>query len=616
MTPRLDSRRVANCLPWETPTHPPARSLSPFMPAPLSTLRQRSRTDGSPLIAVVAGNGQVARCAVDAQADLLLALSAGPFRHLGVGSLASFLAYGNANDITRSLIERELLPRAGGVPVIAGVCGHDPTVDLDALLAHYVAIGVTGVINWPAIGFVDGALRAAMETEGCGEASELAMLEKARAHGLATVGFVLERDAAARFAAAGCDALVLDLGLTRRWSDIRDHRDQLAQAIAGLTGMTAAVRNGGHDPLCLLFGGPVVDAEDFAEVLRHVAIDGFAGGSVFERLPVQDVVAGTIARFKHVAVHAQQERQAIDEELGLEGLIGRTPPMRRLFELIRRVAPTDLSVCVEGGSGSGKELVAAAIHRLSTRAHQPFVTLNCGALPDTLVESELFGHEKGAFTGADRRRLGKFELAHGGTLFLDEIADLSAHGQVALLRALQSREITRLGGDRAIPVDVRVVVASHQVLADAVAAGRFRADLYYRLNQLTLRVPPLRERVADIPLLVEHLLPRLSAQLGRQVTGASPALLHRLAQHPWPGNVRELHHVVTRTALMEDGAVIQGHALALEEPRAAASKTRPDTAGERRQRARTAIDQAGGNKSDAARALGITRKTLYAWLDG
>jgi two-component system response regulator HydG len=290
--------------------------------------------------------------------------------------------------------------------------------------------------------------------------------------------------------------------------------------------------------------------------------------------------------------------------------------MRRLFELIRRVAPTSLSVCVEGESGAGKELVAAAIHRLSTRAHQPFVTLNCGALPDTLVESELFGHEKGAFTGADRRRLGKFELAHGGTLFLDEIADLSAHGQVALLRALQSREITRLGGDRAIPVDVRVVVASHQVLADAVAAGRFRADLYYRLNQLTLRVPPLRERTADIPLLVEHLLPRLSAQLDRTVTGASPAFLHRLAQHPWPGNVRELHHVVTRTALMEDGAVIQGHALALEEPRSPSVKTRSDSTTERRQRARSAIEHASGNKSDAARALGITRKTLYAWLNG
>ena len=582
----------------------------------LSALRQRSRTDGNPLIAVVAGNGQVTRCAVDAKADLLLALSAGPFRHLGVGSLASFFAYDNANDTTRALIERELLPRAGEVPVVAGVCGHDPTIDLDALLAHYAAIGVTGVVNWPAVGFVDGALRQAMEAEDCGEASELAMLEKARAHGLTTVGFVLDRAAAARFAAAGCDALVLDLGLTRRWSDIRDHRDQLSQAITDLGGMLSAVRATGRDPLCLLFGGPVVDAEDFAEVLRHLAIDGFAGGSVFERLPVQDVVAGTIARFKHVAVRAHHEQQVIDEELGLEGIVGRAPPMRRLFELIRRVAPTDLSVCVEGESGSGKELVAAAIHRLSARAHQPFITLNCGALPDSLVESELFGHEKGAFTGADRRRLGKFELAHGGTLFLDEIADLSAHGQVALLRALQSREITRLGGDRAIPVDVRVVVASHQVLAEACAAGRFRTDLYYRLNHLTLRVPPLRERAADIALLVDHLLPRLSAQLGRTVRGASPAFLHRLAQHSWPGNVRELHHVVTRTALMEDGPVIAGHVLALEEVRPSSVKTHADPSGERRQRARSAIEHAHGNKSDAARALGITRKTLYAWLNG
>jgi two-component system response regulator HydG len=580
-----------------------------------ASLRQHSRDSGTPLIAVVAGNGQVARCAVDAKADLLLALSAGPFRHLGVGSLASFLAYGNANQSTRTLVEQALLPRAGGVPVIAGVCGHDPTVDLDGLLAHYASIGIAGVVNWPAVGFVDGALRQAMEAEGCGEASELAMLERARSHGLATVGFVLDREAATRFAAAGCDALVLDLGLTRRWADIRDHRDQLSQAIADLNGMTAAVRASGHGPLCFAFGGPVVDAEDFAELLRHGSVDGFAGGSVFERLPVQDVVAGTIARFKHVAVRPHHDPEVIDGHIGLEGIIGRTPPMRRLFELVRRVAPTDLNVCIEGESGSGKELVATAIHRLSTRAHQPFITLNCGALPDSLVESELFGHEKGAFTGADRRRLGKFELAHGGTLFLDEIADLSPHAQVALLRALQSREITRLGGDRTIPVDVRVVVASHQVLADACAAGRFRADLYYRLNHLTLRVPPLRERTGDIPLLVEHLLPRLSAQLGRTVTGAGAAFLHRLAQHSWPGNVRELHHVVTRTALMEDGAVIAGHALALEEPRRPPSgSARADNAVERRQRARSAVEQAGGNKSDAARALGITRKTLYAWL--
>jgi two-component system response regulator HydG len=181
---------------------------------------------------------------------------------------------------------------------------------------------------------------------------------------------------------------------------------------------------------------------------------------------------------------------------------------------------------------------------------------------------------------------------------------------------LQSREITRLGGDRAISVNVRVVVASHQVLADACAAGRFRTDLYYRLNHLTLRVPPLRERRADIPLLVEHLLPGLSAQLGRTVNGASPAFLHRLAQHSWPGNVRELHHVVTRTALMEDGAVIAGHALSLEETHSSSINTRSDSIDDRRQRARSAIDLANGNKSDAARALGITRKTLYAWLNG
>jgi DNA-binding NtrC family response regulator/predicted TIM-barrel enzyme len=574
------------------------------------------RDAGAPLIAVVAGNGQVARCAVEARADLVLGLNAGPYRHLGVGSLASFMPYGNANEQTRDLVRRELLPRAGGLPLIAGVCAHDPTVDLDGLLAEYAALGVAGVTNWPALGFIDGSFRQALEAEGCDEAGELALMEKARRHGLATFGFVLDRGAAGRFAAAGCDGLILDLGLTRQWSDVHEHRDQLRQAIATLNGMTEAVQASGRSPLCLAFGGPVVGADDFAEVLRYGFVHGFAGGSVFERLPVQDVVAGTIARFKAVAVDHSHPSPASTDDPGGDGLMdmaGRSPAMTRLFALIQRVARADINVCIEGESGVGKELVATAIHRLGSRAHQPFVTLNCGALPDSLVESELFGHERGAFTGADRRRLGKFELAHGGTLFLDEIADLSPRAQVALLRAIQSREITRLGGERSLPVDVRVVVASHQALAEACAAGRFRADLYYRLNHFTLHVPPLRERGDDLRLLVNRMLPRLSVQFGREITGIAPAFLHKLAAHAWPGNVRELQHVMTRAALLEDGAVLTGQAFVPVLHGAAPAPVAPRSAG-RRARADQALAACAGNKSLAAAQLGITRKTLYAWL--
>jgi two-component system response regulator HydG len=578
----------------------------------VSELRRRGSL-AAPVVAVVAGSGQIARCAVEAKADLLFALSAGVYRHIGSGSLASYMPYGNANLQTRELLIRAVMPRAGGVPVVAGVCGHDPTIDLDALLAEYAALGVVGITNWPALGFIDGAFRAALAAEGVDEEAELALLERARARGLATFGFVLDRAGAQRFTAAGCDALVLDVGLTRHWADVHEHRDQLRQAISQLNGMAEAVRTSGRDPLCLAFGGPVVNADDFAEVLRYGFVHGFAGGSVFERLPVQDVVTGTISRFKGVAVDHAAHDGAGDEN-GLLEMVGRSPAMKRMYALISRVAPTDVNVCIEGESGTGKELVATAIHRLSHRANQPFITLNCGALPDSLVESELFGHERGAFTGAERRRLGKFELAHGGTLFLDEVADLSLHAQVALLRAIQSREITRLGGERSLQVDVRVVVASHQALAQAVADGRFRADLYYRLNHFTIQVPALRERRDDIPLLVARMMPKLSTQLARTVLGATPGFLEQLARHPWPGNVRELQHAVMRCALLEDRELIAGQAFT---PSAGA----PPPPGFRdpaqlRRLAERALSEAQGNKSRAADRLGITRKTLYGWLRG
>ncbi len=578
----------------------------------ITELRRRG-SSAAPVVAVVAGSGQVARCAVEAKADLIFGLSAGVYRHVGSGSLASFMPYGNSNLQTRELLTRAVMPRAATVPVVAGVCGHDPTIDLDALLAEYAALGVVGITNWPALGFIDGAFRAALAAEGVDEAAELALLARARARGLATFGFVLDRSSAQRFTAAGCDALVLDLGLTRQWADVHEHRDQLRQSISQLNGMAEVVRASGRDPLCLAFGGPVVNADDFAEVLRYGFVHGFAGGSVFERLPVQDVVTSTINRFKGVAVDHAAHADA-SEESGLLEMVGRAPVMKRMYSLISRVAPTDVNVCIEGESGTGKELVATAIHRLSHRANQPFVTLNCGALPDSLVESELFGHERGAFTGAERRRLGKFELAHGGTLFLDEVADLSRHAQVALLRAIQSREITRLGGERSLQVDVRVVVASHQALAQAVADGRFRADLYYRLNHFTIGVPALRERREDIPLLVARMMLKLSAQLGRTVRGATPGFLEKLSQHAWPGNVRELQHAVLRCALLEDRDLITGHAFT-------PSDGSPPPPGFRdpaqlRQLAERALTEAQGNKSRAADRLGITRKTLYGWLRG
>ncbi len=569
------------------------------------------------VVAVVAGSGLVASCAVEAGADLIMVLNAGLYRNLGTGSLAAFLPYGNANDQTESLLVEQVLPRTQGVPIVAGVFAADETVRLETRLKRLKNLGVEGVVNWPAIGFLDGRYGELIEEEGLGVRREAEMLSAARAMGFVVFGFALTPQEVSCFLEAGADGLILNLGLTRDVADVRQRRDQLQTAIVRLNGMLATVQRKAPGKLCLAFGGPITAPEDLEQVFQHSKIHGFAGGSVFERLPVQSVLVSTVRRFKNIAI----PRGENTEEPGLGTLVGRSAPMQAVFQLIRQVAPHDVNVCIEGETGTGKELVAMQLHRLSNRGSRPFITLNCGAIPETLLESELFGHEKGAFTNADRRRPGKFELAQSGTLFLDEIADLSPRGQVALLRAIQQREITRVGGDHSLAIDVRIIAASNQSLAEAVRKKRFREDLYYRLNYITIAMPPLRERIEDLPLLTKNILARLQIQLDRKLDGLSPSFQEIMRRHRWPGNVRELEHVLGQAALREERPVLEGRyftPLPLDteqsslDPSAGGKPPMPD----RQTRVRQAIAQSQGNKSRAAAMLGITRKTLYAWLRG
>jgi len=578
----------------------------------LRTLFTRSAAASQRLVAVVAGTGQIARCAVEASADMLFVLNAGTYRTAGLGSLASFLAYGNANQQTLRSVREQVMPAAENLPVVAGVLAGDPTLRLEELLVTLQALGVSGVTNWPAVGFIDGSLRTAMEAEGVGVDGEIEMLKTAARYNLATVGFALDVDSAAKFAAAGVDGLILNLGLTREIADVHERRDQLQQALVQLRAMQAAVRRTGREPFMLAFGGPATTADDLEQIFRHADVGGYAGGSVFERLPVHESVTATISHFKSSATQPIANNKGI----GLGEMIGQSAGLQKLFELIRRVAPRDVNLVIEGESGTGKELVATLLHRFSPRSPHAFVTLNCGAITETLLESELFGHEKGAFTGAHRRRLGKFELAHHGTLFLDEIADLSPHAQVALLRVLQQREITRVGGETTIPVDTRILSASNQNLEERVASGHFREDLYYRLNGMTLKIPPLRSRPDDIPLLANATVKRLCIQWNLPKKRLSASFLARLARHSWPGNVRELQQVLGQAILLEDGVVIEGRHFIPARPRVAANGATSDVAsrGLVRERAEQALIEADGNKSRAAAALGVTRKTLYAWL--
>jgi formate hydrogenlyase transcriptional activator len=247
----------------------------------------------------------------------------------------------------------------------------------------------------------------------------------------------------------------------------------------------------------------------------------------------------------------------IRDEMNVDQIVGNSPALGDVLELIKKVASWDSTVLLLGETGTGKELVAQAIHRHSDRSHRPLIKVNCAALPSELVASELFGHEKGAFTGAMQQRIGRFEAANGGTIFLDEIAELSPEIQVALLRVLQEREFERVGGNRTIKTDVRVIAATNKDLQHEVSAGRFRMDLFYRLNVFPIRVPALRERLEDIPLLVDYFAGRLTGRMGKKITRIETRSLSAMQQYSWPGNVRELQNVIERSVILADGEVLR-----------------------------------------------------------
>jgi formate hydrogenlyase transcriptional activator len=243
-------------------------------------------------------------------------------------------------------------------------------------------------------------------------------------------------------------------------------------------------------------------------------------------------------------------REETDQTSMFEEIVGTSAPLQRVLSLVSKVAPTDASVLITGETGTGKELVARAIHRRSQRSSKPFVSVNCAAIPRDLIASELFGHEKGSFTGAVQRRVGRFELADGGTIFLDEVGELPKETQIALLRVLQEREFERVGGTRSIQTNVRVVAATNRDLRAAIAAGTFRSDLFYRLNVFPLEVPPLRDRREDIPELVEYFIDRCANNVGKNITGINNKSLALLQSYPWPGNIRELQNVIERSVIL------------------------------------------------------------------
>jgi DNA-binding NtrC family response regulator len=289
------------------------------------------------------------------------------------------------------------------------------------------------------------------------------------------------------------------------------------------------------------------------EAMRHGAFDYVT--KPFDN----DELLLTVERaleMRRLGSEVEELRSELETRYGFQEIVGISREMQEVFRMMAKVVGVDVTVLMTGESGTGKELVARAIHRKSKRARGPFVAVNCSAIPQTLVESEFFGHERGAFTDARETRPGRFEQAHGGTLFLDEVGDLALDAQAKMLRALQERQVVRLGGRQPIDVDVRVIAATHRDLNQEMQAGRFREDLYWRLNVIQLRLPPLRERKGDLPLLIDHYVSRFNRELGLRISGIAPEARQLLSNYDWPGNIRELENTLCRTMILCDGETL------------------------------------------------------------
>ncbi len=386
--------------------------------------------------------------------------------------------------------------------------------------------------------------------------------------------------------------------------------------MAGLSGIEALKQIKVYNPaIPILIMTAYSSVESAVEALKSGAYDYLTKPLDF------DVLKITMDRaLEHVSL--KTENLALKEKLHsafhLANIIGKSRPMKELIEMVGMVAPSEATVLITGESGTGKELIAKAIHFNSNRKDGPFVIVNCAAITETLLESELFGHEKGSFTGADKKREGHFMRADRGTIFLDEIGEMSPIMQAKLLRVIQEREIQRVGSDETIRVDVRILTATNRDLEKEVSEGRFREDLYYRLKVVKLRVPPLRERGEDIPLLAQHFLDRYSEKNRKTVKGFTPLAMDTLLKYNWPGNVRELENTMERAVILLRGDYITEKELPLSITRAnewsetGRASAEPRSLDEIEREAIIAmLERTGGNKSEAARRLGITRKTLH-----
>ena len=580
-----------------------------------------------PVIGVAVGSGLFAKQAIKGGADLLLALSAGRFRAAGIPSIGCMMPFSNSNELVFEFSSREILPKLKDKAVICGINATDPNYTHEELIQKVRDLGFSGVNNFPTIGLIDGQFREWLEEKGLGYNQEIDFMKKAVAANLFTIAFVFDEEQARAMTKVGVDVVCAHFGWTRGGEKSGKVFSTINECLEMTERIFGAVDEINPRTYKMIYGGPINSPEDAYYFYKNSQTIGYIGGSSFERIPTELAISETTDKFKNY-YKLKQENKHLKKELlkkrGFDEIVGQSLIMQDMYELINKVADKDVNVLIQGESGTGKELVAKALHFNSKRCLGPLIKVNCAALPPNLLESELFGHEKGAFTGADKRRLGKFELANHGTLFLDEIGEMDIDLQSKVLRIIQQQEFERVGGEKTIFVDVRIVCATNVDLKQAVADNRFREDLYYRLNVVEINTPSLRRHTEDIPLLCNRFLEEFKTKYQLEEKRLAPDVIAYLMEFPWPGNVRELKHVLERAVILSEGKYIRRADLEVEDFHIAPEKQKESLISQNNSERLVnskdhlesnyimeILDACQWNRTEAANRMGISRRTLY-----
>ncbi len=585
-------------------------------------------TDKEIIVGAAVGSGFAAKYAIKGGADLLLVLNAGRFRAAGVPSLAAYMPFENCNDTVMSLGSKEIIPQAKGVPVIIGVCATDPYLNTKVLIKEIRNNGFMGINNFPTVSILDGNYRVLLEENDIGFDREVELIKQASQVGVFTVAFVFNENEALAMVDAGVDMLCVNFGFTLGGYNGVKHGLTIQEATNKAIKIFDVVDKTRPAVFKMVYGGPITNPDTLGDLICATGAHGYIGGSAIERIPIENNITEIMKEFKGL-LKLKEENLFLKQQLarrdGLEDIIGNSDIMQELYETIVKVAETDANVLITGESGTGKDLVSRAIHLRSKRKTATYIKINCASIPFSLLESELFGHEKGAYTGAHIRHIGRFERANGGTLFLDEIAEMEIGLQSKMLRVIEDREFERVGGSETISVDVRLISATNQDLSYAMSEKSFRQDLFYRLNVLSIRIPPLRERKEDIPLLVNYFINKINNKFGFKIKKIESAALDAALEYDWPGNVRELEHALERAAVLGDKVTIMGKYLPRDTNKIKVQKKAFGFIGEGldsdslvrvsdREKVIQALENNYWNITRAAATLCISRKTLYVWL--